>query len=112
MVSATAAVQTTDAEVAKQRDEFIRTNPAASAPVSPALGPGLHEGDTDKRAGYLGIQPILADGVRLDDMVGAHFLVATSRDLYARRPGRTARPAGGGRRRRRPARSGQGRPDP
>ena len=82
--AATAAgfLQTTDAEVAKQRDEFIRTNPAASAPVSPALGPGLHEGDTDKRAGHLGIQPILADGVRLDDMVGAHFLVATSRDLY------------------------------
>jgi 3-(3-hydroxy-phenyl)propionate hydroxylase len=75
-------LQTTDAAVAKQRDEFIRANPAASAPVSPALGPGLHEGDTDKRAGYLGIQPILADGVRLDDMVGAHFLVATSRDLY------------------------------
>jgi 3-(3-hydroxy-phenyl)propionate hydroxylase len=82
--AATAAgfLQTTDAEVAKQRDEFIRTNPAASAPVSPALGPGLHEGDTDKRAGHLGVQPILADGVRLDDMVGSHFLVATSHDLY------------------------------
>ena len=75
-------LQTTDAEVAKRRDAFIRANPAASAPVSPALGPGLHEGDTDKRAGYLGIQPILADGVRLDDMVGAHFLVATTRDLF------------------------------
>ncbi|MFZ3415402.1 bifunctional 3-(3-hydroxy-phenyl)propionate/3-hydroxycinnamic acid hydroxylase [Arthrobacter sp. 3Tela_A] len=82
--AATAAgfIQTTDADVAKQRDEFIRSNPAASAPVSPALGPGLHEGGTDKRAGYLGIQPILADGVRLDDMVGTHFLVATSPDLY------------------------------
>ena len=33
-------LQTTDAEVAKQRDAFIRANPAASAPVSPAAGPG------------------------------------------------------------------------
>ncbi|MCG2621987.1 bifunctional 3-(3-hydroxy-phenyl)propionate/3-hydroxycinnamic acid hydroxylase [Arthrobacter sp. I2-34] len=79
-------LQTTDAEVAKQRDEFIRANPAASAPVSPALGPGLHEGGTDKRAGHLSMQPILADGVRLDDMVGTRFLVATTPELYAAVP--------------------------
>lgn len=79
-------LQTTDAEVAKQRDEFIRANPAASAPVSPALGPGLHEGGTDDRAGHLGMQPILSDGVRLDDMVGTRFLVATTRELYAAVP--------------------------
>ena len=57
-------------------------------PVSPPLGPGLHEGGTDDRAGRLGMQPILADGVRLDDMVGSRFLVATTRELYAARPGR------------------------
>lgn len=75
-------VQTTDPEVAAQRDAFIRANPAASAPVAPPLGPGLHEGEIDDRAGRLSMQPILADGVRLDDMVGAHFLVATTRELY------------------------------
>ncbi|MFF5790693.1 bifunctional 3-(3-hydroxy-phenyl)propionate/3-hydroxycinnamic acid hydroxylase [Paeniglutamicibacter sp. NPDC012692] len=79
-------MQTTDANVAKQRDAFIRANPAASAPVAPALGPGLHEGDTDERAGRLGMQPILADGVRLDDMVGSRFLLATTPELYAAVP--------------------------
>ena len=79
-------MQTTDADTAKQRDAFIRANPAASAPISPALGPGLHDGGTDERAGRLGMQPILADGVRLDDMVGSRFLVATTRELYAAVP--------------------------
>ena len=32
------------------------------------------------------MQPILADGVRLDDMVGSRFLVATTRELYAAVP--------------------------
>src|SRR5690606_35015259 len=49
---------------------------------SPELGPGLHEGAVDERAGKLGIQPILSDGTRLDDMVGNHFLVATDRTVY------------------------------
>lgn len=79
-------LQTTDADTAKQRDAFIRENPAASAPVAPPLGPGLHEGGTDERAGRLGIQPILTDGVRLDDMVGSRFLVATTRELYSAIP--------------------------
>lgn len=79
-----AVIQTTDAQVAAGRDEFIRAHPEASAvPTSPALGPGLHEGDSDPRAGRRGIQPILADGTRLDDMVGSHFLVAADRDVYA-----------------------------
>lgn len=75
-------VQTTDPEVAVQRDAFIRANPAAAAPIIPPLGPGLHQGSTDERAGRISVQPILADGVRLDDMVGVHFLVATQHDLY------------------------------
>jgi len=29
------------------------------------------------------MQPILSDGVRLDDMVGSRFLVATTREIYA-----------------------------
>jgi len=80
-------IQTTDPEVAARRDEFIKAHPEASAePTSPALGPGLHEGDQDVRAGRRGPQPILADGTRLDDMVGAHFLVATDRELYGSLP--------------------------
>lgn len=76
-------IQTTDPKVAAERDDYIRANPDRSAvPTSPALGPGLHEGAADERAGKLGIQPILADGTRLDDMVGNHFLVATDRTVY------------------------------
>ena len=83
-------IQTTDPEVAHGRDEYIKANPGASAvPPPPALGPGLHEGNGDTRAGHLGPQPILADGTRLDDMVGAHFLVAANRSLYDALPNAT-----------------------
>ncbi len=76
-------IQTTDPEVAARRDEFIRSHPEASAvPTSPALGPGLHEGDRDERAGKLSPQPLLADGTRLDDMTGTHFVVAADWALY------------------------------
>jgi 3-(3-hydroxy-phenyl)propionate hydroxylase len=76
-------IQTTDPEVAKGRDEYIRTHPEATAePTSPALGSGLHEADRDERAGRLSMQPILADGTRLDELVGPHFLVAASREVY------------------------------
>lgn len=71
-------IQTTDPRVAEGRDEYIRANPGASAvPEPPALGPGLHAG-----AGKLGPQPILSDGIRLDDMVGSHFLVAVERTVF------------------------------
>lgn len=80
-------IQTLDPRVAEGRDEYIRSHPEASAvPTSPALGPGLHDGTSDARAGRLGMQPILADGTRLDDMVGPHFLVATDRRTYAALP--------------------------
>lgn len=76
-------IQTTDPTVAQGRDAYIAANPAASSlPPPPSLGPGLHEGADGTRAGHLGPQPILADGTRLDDMVGPHFLVATDRSLY------------------------------
>ncbi|MET0828247.1 MAG: bifunctional 3-(3-hydroxy-phenyl)propionate/3-hydroxycinnamic acid hydroxylase [Microbacterium sp.] len=80
-------IQTTDPVVAHGRDEYIKANPAASAvPPPPALGPGLHSGSVDPRAGHLGPQPILSDGTRLDDMVGPHFLVAANRSVYAALP--------------------------
>lgn len=83
-------IQTTDPEVAIGRDEFIRANPHASAvPDAPPLGPGLHDGEADARAGRLSVQPILADGTRLDDMVGAHFVLAARRDLYEALPAST-----------------------
>lgn len=76
-------IQTTDAEVAAARDEFIRANPELSAaPHSPRLGAGLHDGESDERAGKLSPQPILRDGTRLDDMTGSHFLVAAERTMY------------------------------
>ena len=77
------AIQTLDPAVAQGRDEYIRAHPEASAvPTPPALGRGLHEGETDPRAGKLSVQPILADGIRLDDMVGPHFVVAADRAVY------------------------------
>lgn len=80
-------IQTLDPHVAEGRDAFMRAHPEVSAvPTSPALGPGLHEGELDERAGKLGMQPILADGTRLDDMVGPHFLVAADRETYSALP--------------------------
>ncbi|MBW9120483.1 bifunctional 3-(3-hydroxy-phenyl)propionate/3-hydroxycinnamic acid hydroxylase [Microbacterium trichothecenolyticum] len=75
-------IQTTDPQVAHGRDEYIRANPGASAvPEPPVLGPGLHAGEGGG-GGKLGPQPILADGIRLDDMVGSHFLVAAEREVH------------------------------
>jgi 3-(3-hydroxy-phenyl)propionate hydroxylase len=75
-------LQTTDEEIAAQRDSFLRANPGASAPVVPQIGPGLHDGTSDERAGKISPQPVLGDGVHLDDMVGVHFLVATDRETF------------------------------
>ncbi|GAA4718601.1 bifunctional 3-(3-hydroxy-phenyl)propionate/3-hydroxycinnamic acid hydroxylase [Phytohabitans rumicis] len=75
-------IQTTDPDTAAGRDAHLRANPAAAAPPpAPPLGPGLHTGARDERAGRLSIQPVLADGQRLDDLVGVRFLLATSPQL-------------------------------
>lgn len=76
-------IQTTDPKVAKGRDDHIRANPTESMPPRPSLGPGLHDGGRDKRAGMLSEQPTLADGRRLDDLVGHRFLVASTPELLA-----------------------------
>jgi 3-(3-hydroxy-phenyl)propionate hydroxylase len=46
----------------------------------PPLGPGLH-GDAPPPAGLLSFQPFLADGSRLDDLVGTNFAVVARVDL-------------------------------
>ena len=74
-------VQTTDPQVAAGRDAYIREHPEASVPQAPALGPGLHRGPADPQAGRLSVQPLLADGSRLDDLVGPRFLVAAEASL-------------------------------
>lgn len=79
-------VQTTDPATAAGRDAHIRSHPQDVYPPIPALGPGLHTGPDDPNAGYLSRQPMLADGTRLDDIVGAHFLVATTPELFAGLP--------------------------
>src|SRR5699024_12391856 len=49
---------------------------------SPPLGAGLHRGALDEQAGRLSVQPILADDVRLDDMLGVRFVIAAKREVY------------------------------
>lgn len=61
-------IQTTDPEAARRRDADMRaTRPVFSTP-SPQLGPGRHDGASP--AGHVGEQPALANGSRLDDVVG------------------------------------------
>jgi 3-(3-hydroxy-phenyl)propionate hydroxylase len=75
-------MQTTDPETAAGRDAYIRANPVAAAPPgAPPLGPGLHTGPGDERAGRLSVQSVLPDERRLDDLVGVRFLLAATPDL-------------------------------
>lgn len=74
-------IQTTDPEVAEGRDAHIRANPTETLPPRPPLGPGLHAGQQDDCAGMLSVQPVLADGRRLDDLVGQRFLIAAATEL-------------------------------
>ncbi|HJF14076.1 MAG TPA: bifunctional 3-(3-hydroxy-phenyl)propionate/3-hydroxycinnamic acid hydroxylase [Enteractinococcus helveticum] len=75
-------LQTTDAEAARKRDEYLWANPMEAAPVSPPIGPGLRDANEGDIAGYLSIQPMLADGKRLDELVGLRFLIAANAELY------------------------------
>jgi len=57
--------------------------PAAHVDLpEPRLGPGLHDGEPAP-AGALSIQPVLADGRRLDDVVGYKFAVIGDADVIA-----------------------------
>jgi len=67
-------IQTTDPEAARRRDEEMRATRAVFSTPSPSLGPGLHAATAP--AGHVGEQPLLADDLRLDDVVGyRHALV-------------------------------------
>ena len=80
-------IQTLDPHVAQGRDAYIRPIPE---PPPCRRHPRSVRASTRARptpAGWLGLQPILADGTRLDDMVGPHFLVAADRS-----PTRTSLP--------------------
>ena len=75
-------VQTTDPETAAGRDAYMRANPAAAAPPSaPPLGPGLHTGARDERAGDCRCSRCCRTGRRLDDLVGVRFLLAATPEL-------------------------------
>jgi 3-(3-hydroxy-phenyl)propionate hydroxylase len=66
-------IQTTDAEVAKKRDQAFADGPQAFHTPQPPLGPGHHApGDG---GGRLAPQRVTADGQRMDDDVGYAFCV-------------------------------------
>jgi 3-(3-hydroxy-phenyl)propionate hydroxylase len=67
-----AIIQATDPETVARRDVEFATNPKMMASIKPLLGRGLH-GDTPPPAGMLSKQPHLANGRRLDDVVGYRF---------------------------------------
>ena len=76
-----AIVQTTDPEVARERDErLLAGDRGALRPIAPRLGPGL-QGNEPPPAGTLSVQPRLADGRLLDDAAGDRFVVAADREL-------------------------------
>jgi 3-(3-hydroxy-phenyl)propionate hydroxylase len=77
-------IQTTDADMARRRDESFANGPQVFHTPQPALGPGAHAGGA--HGGRLAPQGTDADGVRSDDKVGyTYALVVTSSLLEAAR---------------------------
>lgn len=71
-----AVIQTTDHEVARQRDAEMVQRPLVLKTPQPPLGPGAHDGSV--LGGRLPAQILWPDGQRLDDRIGyRHALVAT-----------------------------------
>lgn len=64
-----AVISTTDVEVARERDLRMRANPEGFTTPAPRLGPGAWDA-RDAAAGHVSEQPFMADGTRLDDLVG------------------------------------------
>jgi 3-(3-hydroxy-phenyl)propionate hydroxylase len=65
------AIQTTDPELAAQRDESLINDRNFFSLPDPRLGPGAHSGPPI--AGTIGIQPFLIDKSRLDNTIGYQF---------------------------------------
>jgi 3-(3-hydroxy-phenyl)propionate hydroxylase len=63
-----AVIQTTDAEVARRRDEEFARKPQVFSTPQPPLGPGAHQGGAV--GGRLAPQVVDANGARTDDGVG------------------------------------------
>lgn len=75
-------IQATDAAMVKERDAQMAASPQVFRTPQPALGPGAHEGGA--LAGRIAPQPVLADGRRLDDLLGYRYaLIATPAVLDA-----------------------------
>ena len=76
-----AIVQTTDPEVARERDaRLLAGDRGALRPIAPRIGPGLQP-EAPPPAGTLSVQPRLPDGTLLDDAAGDRFVVAAEPEL-------------------------------
>lgn len=76
-----AVMNTTDPEVARQRDAHMIANPMPYDESTPRLGPGLSADGDPPPAGFLSSQVVLDDGTRFDDRVGWRFLAAIAPGL-------------------------------
>jgi 3-(3-hydroxy-phenyl)propionate hydroxylase len=61
-------IQATEPEAVRRRNAQMRADKTVFTTPVPRLGPGAHDGSG--AAGLIGEQPLLADGRRLDDVVG------------------------------------------
>jgi 3-(3-hydroxy-phenyl)propionate hydroxylase len=73
-------IQTMDPEAVRQRDDAFRNNPEVFDPPSPRLGPGLNVG-AHAAVGACFPRLVLANGVPLDQEVGARFAIIASAGL-------------------------------
>ena len=76
-------ISTTDPEVARERNMRMCSQPEGFSTPQPRLGPGLWDA-TNPAAGYIGEQPFMADGSRLDDLVGYHWTIFATPDAAAK----------------------------
>lgn len=76
-------ISTTDPELARSRNAAMRENPEAFTTPQPRLGEGLWEGSAEA-AGLISEQPWLADGRRMDDLVGYHWAILAMPELAVR----------------------------
>jgi len=74
-------IQATDVEAARLRDAQMAARPQVFATPEPALGPGAHAGGT--HGGHVAAQPTLADGRRLDDVLGYQHALIVLPELAA-----------------------------